>query len=427
MAEPTPSSAEVARVVDHLFRRESGRLVAILTRHFGIEHLHLAEDVVQDALLKAMQVWPYTGLPDSPTAWLIQTAKNRALDQTRRRRVWRGKQQKLLPLVEDCLHGALTGPAPQFEDEISDAQLRMMFVCSHPGLTPDAQVALILKTLCGFGESEIATAFFASSDAIAKRLVRARQFLREKAVAIELPPAAELAPRVDTVLQALYLLFNEGYKASQGDVLLRADLCAEAIRLTELLATHPLGQRPSTYALLALMYFNAARLPARLDDAGSITILAEQDRRKWDQGSIRRGVHHLALSSVGPLAGRFHFEAGIAACHCLAPSYDATNWTHILELYDRLLELDRSPVVGLNRTVALAKVRGPTEALRELEAMAGRQLLGDYHLYHAVAGTLWFEAGDRPRAAAAFRRAHELAPTPAERELLARRLAACEE
>ena len=425
MNDPAPSSAEVARVVDHLFRRESGRLVAILTRHFGIEHLHLAEDVVQDALLKAMQVWPYTGLPENPTAWLIQTAKNRALDHTRRRRVWHGKQAKLLPLVEDCLHGALAGPAPQFADEIRDAQLRMMFVCGHPGLPPDAQIALILRTLCGFGEHEIAAAFFAGGDAIAKCLSRARQFLRDRAVAIELPPAAELAPRVATVLQALYLLFNEGYKASHGDALLRADLCAEAIRLGELLAAHPLGDRPATHALLALMYFNAARLPARTDDSGNILLLAEQDRAKWDRPLVARGMQHLGASAGGPAATRYHFEAGISATHCLAPSYSATNWPHILELYDHLLELDRSPVVALNRAVALAQVRGPAVALRELDAMEGRALLENYHLFHAVAGTLRFEAGDRALAAAAFRRALELAPTAAERELLARRLAAC--
>ena len=427
MSAAALSSAEVAQVVDHLFRRESGRLVAVLTRHFGIEHLHLAEDVVQDALLKAMQVWPYTGLPEKPTAWLIQTAKNRALDQTRRHRVWRGKQEQLLPLVEDCLHGALAGPAPQFEDEISDAQLRMMFVCSHPGLPLDAQVALILKTLCGFGEHEIAAAFFSSDDAIAKRLVRARHFLREHAVAVELPLAAELAPRVGTVLQALYLLFNEGYKASHGDALLRADLCAEAIRLGELLAAHPLGDRPATHALLALMYFNAARLPARTDDSGNILLLAEQDRAKWDRPLVARGLQHLGASAGGPAATRYHFEAGISATHCLAPSYAATNWPNILELYDHLLELDRSPVVALNRTVALAKVHGPAAALRELDAMQGRALLAGYHLFHAVTGTLWFEAGDRVLAATAFRRALELAPTAAERELLTRRLAACEE
>lgn len=426
MNDPAPSSAEVARVVDHLFRRESGRLVAILTRHFGIEHLHLAEDVVQDALLKAMQVWPYTGLPENPTAWLIQAAKNRALDHTRRRRVWHGKQAKLLPLVEDCLHGALAGPAPQFEDEIRDAQLRMMFVCGHPGLPPDAQIALILRTLCGFGEREIAAAFFSTTDAVAKRLVRARRLLREQGVAVELPPAAELAPRVDTVLQALYLLFNEGYKASRGDALLRADLCAEAIRLGELLVAHPLGDQPATHALLALMYFNAARLPARTDDSGNILLLAEQDRAKWDGALVARGLQHLGASAGGPAATRYHFEAGISATHCLAPSCVATNWPHILELYDGLLAIDRSPVVALNRAVALSEVRGPAEALRELAKMTGRELLEDYHLYHAVAGTLWFESGDRLRAAAAFRRALELAPTAAEHELLTRRLAASE-
>jgi RNA polymerase sigma-70 factor (ECF subfamily) len=416
--------AEVARIVDHLFRREAGRLVAILTRRFGVAHLPLAEDVVQDALVKAMQVWPYTGVPQHPTAWLIQTAKNRALDHTRRTRVWRDKHDKLLPLVEDCLQGSLSATAPQFEDEIHDAQLRMMFVCSHPGLPPEAQVALILKVLCGFGEREIAAAFLATEDAVAKRLVRARCFLREAGVAVELPPAAELAPRVATVQQALYLLFNEGYKASHGDTLLRADLCAEAIRLGELLVAHPLGDRAATHALLALMHLNAARLPARQDEAGNILLLAGQDRTKWDRENIRLGLAHLDASRGGDEAGRFHLEAGIAACHCLAPDYAATNWAHILGLYDRLLALDRSPVVALNRAVALARVRGPAAGLRALEEMAGRHLLKNYHLLHAVAGSLWLESGDRARAAAAFRRAHELAPTAAERDFLARQLAA---
>ena len=416
-------AGDVARVVDRLFRREAGRLVAILTRHFGVEHLHLAEDVVQDALAKAMQVWPYTGVPANPTAWLIQTAKHRALDHVRRRRVWREKQEKLLPLVEECLHGSLTGPAPQFEDEIHDAQLRMMFVCSHPRLPAESQVALILKTLCGFGEREIAAAFLTTAAAIAKRLGRARRFLRVAGVAVELPPAAELAPRVATVQQALYLLFNEGYKASHGNTLLRADLCAEAIRLGELLASHPLGDRPATHALLALLHFNAARLPARTDTAGNILLLAAQDRTKWDRGKIQRGLVHLAASGSGAPAGRFHLEAGIAACHCLAPDYAATNWTHILELYDRLLALDHSPVVALNRAVALAKVRGPAAGLRAVEEMTGRHRLKNYHLLHAVAGTLWLEHGDRARATAAFRRAFGLAPTAAEREFLSRRLA----
>src|ERR1035437_5363062 len=258
-----PNLPEVTRLLDHLFRRESGRLVAILTRHFGVAHLHLAEDVVPDALVRAMQTWPFTGVPQTPSAWPPQTAKNRAIDATRRGQLWRGKQPELMPLVEDCLQSALTVPPPLFEDEMRDSQLRMMFVCGHPGLPVEAQVALTLKTLCGFGEREIAAAFLETEAAVTKRLVRARQFLREQGVAVDLPPAAELAPRVDMVLQALYLLFNEGYKASQGDSLLRTDLCAEAIRLAELLGEPPLGDRPATRALLALIDLGAARLPAR--------------------------------------------------------------------------------------------------------------------------------------------------------------------
>ena len=421
----SPHAPEVTRLVDHLFRREAGRLVAILTRHFGVEHLHLAEDVVQDALMKAMQTWPFTGVPQNPSAWLLQTAKNRALDHTRRHALWRGKQQELSPLVEDCLRTALAAPVPQFEDEIRDSQLRMMFVCCHPGLPPEAQVALTLKTLCGFGESEIAAGFLAGEAAMTKRLVRARQFLREQAIAFELPVAAELAPRVDRVLQVLYLLFNEGYKASRGDSLLRADLCDEAIRLAELLSAHPLGDRPTTHALLALMYFGAARLPARLDDSGGLLVLAEQDRSLWDQSRIGRGMRHLGLSGAGPAVGRYHLEAGIAACHCLAPDFTATDWRRIVGLFDELLRLDDSPLVALNRAVAVAQVGGPAAGLRALDAIKGRTALEDYHLYHAVAGQLLFDTGKTERAAVRFRRGLELARLPAERALLEKRLRQC--
>ncbi len=416
-------SPEVTRLVDHLFRREAGRLVAILTRYFGIEHLHLAEDVVQDALLKAMQTWPFTGVPQNPSAWLLQTAKNRALDHTRRGALWRGKQPELSPLVEDCLQSALAAPAPQFDDEIRDSQLRMMFACCHPGLPSEAQVALTLKTLCGFGEREIAAAFLATDAAVTKRLVRARQFLREHGVAVELPPALELAPRTGAVLQALYLLFNEGYKASQGDSLLRTDLCTEAIRLGGLLVLHPAGDRPETHALLALMHLNAARLPARVDDGGNILLLAEQDRSKWDQAAIRRGLVHLGASGSGAALTRYHLEAGIAACHCLAPAFTATNWRQIIELYDRLLEMDRSPVVALNRAVALAQADGPAAGLRALDAIEDRAALENYHLFHSVTGQLRLEAEEVDAARASFRRGLELAALPAERALLEKRLA----
>jgi RNA polymerase sigma factor (sigma-70 family) len=423
-AAAAPAAAGIARVVDHLFRRESGRLVAILARRLGAAHLHLAEDVVQDALLRAMQVWPFTGVPENPSAWLLETARNRAFDSLRRRANFARKSVTLAPLIEDSAREALAVPPPQFEDEIADSQLRMMFVCCHPALAADAQVALVLRTLCGFGEREIAAAFLIREEAIAKKLVRARQQLREQRIAVELPPAAQLAPRVATVLHALYLLFSEGYKASHGDSLLRADLCAEAIRLGKLLAAHPLGDRPETHALLALHYFHAARLPARVADDGSLLILAEQDRARWDRPKIARGLAHLRRSAAGLRVSRWHLEAGIAAAHALASSYERTDWTHILELYDQLLAIDGSPIVALNRAIALARVTGPAAGIAALESIPRRAVLRDYYLFHAVSGQLLFDAGRMAEARTALRRAHELAAQPAERDLIARRLAA---
>ncbi len=429
MSLPSPSPQEsstapdVAQVVDHLFRREAGRLVAILAARFGSAHLHLAEDVVQDALLRAMQVWPYSGVPENPSAWLLQTARNRALDITRRATLWREKQDTIIPLVEESLDDAVALPAPQFEDEIRDSQLRLMFACCQPTLPTEAQVALVLKTLGGFGEKEIAAAFLTSTDAVAKRLVRARQHLRESGASLELPRAEELAPRLSSVLQSLYLLFNEGYKASHGDSLLRADLCAEAIRLGELLTAHPLGRRPETQALLALMHLHASRLPARVADDGSLLVLSAQDRSRWDKEQIRRGLAYLDASAEGTQVSRYHLEAGIAAAHALAPTPAETQWAHILDLYDALLVLAPSPVIALNRAVALSQVNGPVAALAALDAIPRRPSLDQYHLYHAVKGQLLADTGRKAEAAAALQRALDLAPQPAERALLAQKLA----
>jgi RNA polymerase sigma factor (sigma-70 family) len=416
------ASATVATVVDHLFRSEAGRLIAILARRFGPEHLHLAEDVVQDALVKAMQTWPFTGVPSNPTAWILSTARNRAFDATRRNRLWQGKQQKLIPLIDDCVDDALNAKAPQFEDEIEDSILRMMFVCCHPGLAADAQVALTLKVICGFGEREIAAAFLAKESAIAKRLTRARQFLRDERITTDLPKPSEMALRVGAVQQALYLLFNEGYKASEGPALLREDLCDEAIRLATLLAAQPFATRHETHALLALMYLNTARQSARVDRLGILLTLAHQDRSRWDKRRIQKGMVHLEASTGGPTVSRYHLEAGISACHTLAATDADTDWRRILEFYTDLLAFDDSPVVALNRAVAVAKVNGAPAALREIESMAGRDALENYHLLHAVLGQLNLEAGQRDRALANFRRAHELATVPVEREHLARRM-----
>lgn len=427
MEPPPPGSlpepaGDVPRVIDALFRHESGRLIAILTSQLGVEHLHLAEDVVQDALLKAMETWPYTGVPQNPSVWLLQTAKHRAIDRLRRATTWRGKVESIVPFVEGALQRALELPPPQFEDEIRDSQLRMMFVCCHAELPADTQVALILKTLCGFGEREIAAAFFSTEGAIAKRLVRARRVLRDTGLSLELPATADLRDRLNVVLQALYLLFNEGYKASGGDTLLRADLCAEAIRLGELLSAHPATCGPATHALVALMHFNAARFSTRTDEEGSLLLLADQDRTRWDRREIQLGLSYLTASGVGDAVSRFHLEAGIAACHCLAPDFASTHWSRIRELYDLLLDIDASPVVALNRTIAVAYADGPAAGLQAFQNIPGASELEGYYLFHAVAGHLWSAAGDRARAEACFLRAIALARHPAEHAFLQKRI-----
>jgi RNA polymerase sigma factor (sigma-70 family) len=412
---------DVPAVVEHLFRREYGRLVALLARRFGAEHIDLAAEMVQDALVKAVQIWPFSGVPRNPSAWILQTARNRALDHARRHQVWRGKQTVLTPFVEECLESALAAPEPRFEEEIRDSQLRMMFVCCDPRLGTDMQVALTLKLLGGLGEQELAAAFLVSEGAIAKRITRARDFLREQGIRIELPAPETLVERVQPVRQVLYLIFNEGYKASSGDSLMRADLCAEALRLGELLAAHSCGADPLTHALLALMHLNAARLPARLDDAGGVLLLAEQDRSRWNQAHLRAGFAHFESAARGETLSSFHLEAAIAACHCAAPSFAQTDWARILSLYNDLLRLDPSPITALNRTVVLSRVQGPPAALQALREIASANGMARFYLYHAIEGQLLVEAG-QGGAERCFRRALDLATVPAERELLNRRI-----
>jgi RNA polymerase sigma factor (sigma-70 family) len=414
-------SDDIPLIVEHLFRREYGRLVALLTHRFGVEHIDLAEEMVQDALVKAVQIWPFSGVPRNPSAWILQTARNRALDHTRRHQVWRGKQPVLTPFVEECLETALATPEPRFEEEIRDSQLRMMFVCCDPRLNAEVQVAMTLKLLGGLGELELAAAFLVSEAAIAKRITRARDFLREQKIRIELPPAETLAERVQSVRQVLYLIFNEGYKASSGDSLLRADLCAEALRLGELLIRHPCGTDSITHALLALMHLNAARLPARIDDSGGLLLLAEQDRSRWNQARLRAGFAHFESAACGGTLSSFHLEAAIAACHCAAADFAQTDWARILSLYDDLLIFDPSPITALNRTVVLSRVKGPPAALQALRKIASANGMAQYYLFHAIEGQLLIEAG-QSGAERCFRRALQLATVPAERELLNRRI-----
>ncbi|MCF7786569.1 MAG: sigma-70 family RNA polymerase sigma factor [Prosthecobacter sp.] len=415
-----PTSAQFA--TEHFFRHESARLVATLAGQFGAQRLQWVEDVVQEALVRALQTWPYRGVPDNPAAWLTQTARHLALDQLRREQRWNEREEGIS--AEQARWMAVPVETADGDDvHLRDDTLRLMFVCCHPQLSAEAQIALALRTLCGLSPAEIAAAFVTSEAAISKRLVRARQRIRELALPFELPEAHELPQRLDAVLASLYLLFNEGYKASSGEHLVRSDLCHEAIRLTELLATHPATGQPQCHALLALMRLSASRLPARTDDAGGILRLHEQDRSLWDQSLIHRGIQHLQLSARGDTLTEYHLEAGIAACHSTAANHAATDWARILTLYDQLVQLTPSPVVALNRAIAVGRVHG---AQRGLEALAAVQGLDGYLSLHAALGTFADELG-RPQAAAAhYRRALALAALPSERRFFERQIAACE-
>lgn len=425
--EGGPPTGEISRLADHLFRHESGKLISVLTGIFGIDRLQLAEDVVQESLIRALQTWPYYGVPENPAAWLTQTAKNLALDVIRRERVFQDKQPQIVAFMEQWSADPAAGESPMFENEIRDGRLRLMFACCHPLIPQEAQTSLALKTLCGFNVPEIASAFLTSEVAIAKRLMRARQRIRELHIPFEIPSGDALPVRLDSVLQTLYLLFNEGYKASRGESLVREHLCSEAIRQATLLAEHPMGDQPRTHALLALMLLNGARLPARTDSEGNILRLRDQDRSSWNQAMIARGMLHLGKSAAGDELSEYHLQAGIAACHCTAPDYEATNWPRILSLYDRLLELDYSPVVALNRAVAVANVHGANAGLESVEAIKNRQPLDSYYLLYAVLGEFEKQLKNFHAAAKHFRKALQLTELKSEQLFLSKRLQDCEE
>lgn len=409
-----PGERSPSLVTDDLFRREGARLVATLAAHLGTHRLQLAEDAVQEALVRALQTWPYRGIPENPAAWIAQTAKNIALDFLRREQTWQRKEARITAEQERWL----MRDEPADEPHLADDTLRMLFVCFHPQLSVEAQLALALRTVCGMSPAEIGAAFLTSEAAIAKRLVRARQLIRDLCLPFAVPDAAELPQRLDGVLAAIYLLFNEGYKASSGDRLVRDELCHEAIRLARLLAAHPATALPAVKALLALMCLNAARLQARISASGEIVRLHHQDRSRWDAGLIQEGVLALGAASSGETISPYHLEAGIAACHCLAADEAGTDWPRILGFYDQLLLLKPTPVVAMNRSVALARVHGPGAGLSALESIPNRQSLEAQHLYHAIRASFIAELGHPAQARAASQRAAELAPCDAEREFL---------
>lgn len=420
-----PAQNSVDRLVDHLFRRESGRLVATLTRIFGPSNLALAEEVVQEALIQALNLWPFQGVPDRPAAWLATVAQRKALDVVRRE----SRFHALEPEIERAFWQTRAPPeavdAVAFRDELGDDQLEMMFTCCHPALRPDSQVALTLKTLGGFGVSEIARAFLVTETTVNQRLVRAKRRLREDAVGFGVPEPDALADRLRSVLECLYLMFNEGYLAGYGGDLIREDICRESLRLALLLADHPVMGTPEAHALCALMMFQAAHFPARTDANGDLRPLAEQDRSLWDQELIARGFAALQLAQRGEELSAFHIEAGIAACHASATSYDATDWPTIRRFYDQLIKVRPSPVVALNRSVAIAMTDGPRAGLAALDAIGDAAELRRYALLPATRGEFHFRLGEYDRAAIAFKAALALSGVEPERRYIAGKLSAC--
>jgi RNA polymerase sigma-70 factor (ECF subfamily) len=412
-------------VVDRLFREEQGRAVATLIRVLG--DFDLAEEAVQDAFITALETWPTRGVPDNPGAWITTTARNRAIDRLRRRRVLAEKAELLgrRALIEEELAAIDPDAALDGVDAMSpivDDRLRLIFTCCHPALAMDARVALTLRTLGGLTTPEIARAFLVPEATLAQRLVRAKRKIRDAGIPYRVPDDHALPERLDGVLRVLYLVFNEGYRASAGDHLIRRDLCLEAIRLTQVLASL-MPDEPEVLGLLALMLFHDARRETRTGPAGELILLEDQDRTRWDRARIDDGRVLLDRAMRMRRVGQYQLQAAIAALHDDAASADATDWAEIAALYRVLGRMTPSPVVELNRAVAVAMVDGPEIGLAIVDGIVAGAQLDDYPYLHSTRADLYRRLGRRQEAAGAYRRALELTENEAERAFLTGRLA----
>jgi RNA polymerase sigma-70 factor (ECF subfamily) len=400
-------------------------MVAALTRIFGMHNLALAEDVVQDAFCRALEVWKFRGMPENPSAWLMATAKNRAVDVVRRERTARQFAPELTRLLQSewtlvpAVNELFTPHA------IKDDELRMMFSCCHPRLAEEAQVALILHISCGFGGREIAGAFVSTHSAIEKRITRSKKVLAGSKKLFDIADKDDFAARLPAVQRALYLLFNEGYHGASAEAAVRSELCREAMRLIAMLLDHPLGAVPSTYALAALMHLHAARLPARIDASGNLYSLTEQDRSEWDPELTAEGLRLLNLSATGETLSEYHVEAAIAFVHSTAPRVEETDWKQIVVFYDLLMTLRPSPVVALNRAIAIMQLDGPQRGLEEIQAIPDAGRLANYPFYFAALGEIELQLGQLDAAREKFQKALEIARNPMERRFLERRVTAC--
>jgi RNA polymerase sigma-70 factor (ECF subfamily) len=411
-------------LTEHLFRHEWGRMVAAVTRIFGVHNFALAEDVVQEAFCRATEVWSFRGVPENPSAWLMATAKNCALDMLRRERTARTYAPELGRLLESEWTLAPVIEEAFAPKAIKDDLLRMMFSCCHPRLADEAQVALVLHILCGFSVDEIASALVSTHAAIEKRIIRGKKTLAKSKKLFDITAPAEFSSRLPAVHTALYLLFNEGYHGANPEFAVRSELCREAMRLTAVLLEHPLCATPRTHALAALMCLHAARLPARIDASGNLSSLFDQDRSAWDQQLIAEGISFLDSSAEGSELSEYHLEAAIASVHATARGIEDTDWARIVSLYDSLMTIRPSPVVALNRAIAIAHRDGPDRGIEEIQAITDRDRLKSYPFYWAALGEFELRSKRYETAHGHFRSALALARNDAERHFFGQRLQA---
>ncbi|TNC43279.1 RNA polymerase sigma factor [Mumia zhuanghuii] len=416
---------DVGRTIDAIWRIESARVVAGLVR--VVHDIGYAEDLAQDALVIALEKWPREGVPDNPGAWLTKVARNLAVDKVRREQKGREKYAVLAPELDEQRRAATPDPESVVEDPVGDDVLRLVFVACHPVLARDAQVALTLRMLGGLSTEEIARAFLVPSATVGQRVSRAKRTLSEARVPFEVPSAQELPDRLAAVLEVLYLIFNEGYSASSGDRLIRDDLCGEAMRQARVL-TALLPREPEPYGLVALMEIQASRFAARTDRHGDPVLLDDQDRTRWDRTLIRHGLRALDRAvTLGRPLGPYTLQAAIAACHARAATPEETDWERIVALYDGLAVLNPSPVVELNRAVAVSRAYGPAEGLTLLEPLRRDPRLKAYHLLPSVRADLLVRLGRDDEAAAEFEAAAALAGNTHDRRALLELAAAAQE
>ena len=404
---------EQKELIPHLFRTEFRKITAVLCKHFGIGHIEIAEDITSDTFLSAVETWTYKGLPANPTAWLYSVAKNKAKNYFRRSNIFSEKiagEIKKSSLESEEIEINLS------EENITDSQLQMLFAICHPSIPTEAQIGLALRILCGFGINEIANAFLTNNETINKRLFRAKEKLRAEKVKIEFPGKAETNIRLETVLITLYLLFNEGYYSESDDTILREDLCNEAMRLTFMLIENAQTNLPKVNALYSLMCFHSSRFAARKNEKGEMVLYDEQDETLWDQELIMKGIYFLHESSKGNEISKYHIEASIAYWHTIK-SGTKEKWENILQLYNKLLQIEYSPVAALNRTYALSKVKGKREAIGEAEKLD----LASNHFYFALLGELYTEI-DNNKAKENFKKAFELSRTQTDQQTIQKKI-----